>query len=117
MIRAATLLAGLLLVTACFGDAGYSVTVENGTDGTVTFFVDASNATPGSAMADGTRLMPSASSVDHWIEPSGPRDSRRVRVRALGVSGQQVYCHRFGWEELSQLRFHILLTAGVAECS
>jgi hypothetical protein len=107
----------VLLGAACIGDPGYSVTVENRTGATVTFFVEGVNARPGSAMADGTVLAAGADDVNHWVTPAGSRDERKATVRAVGPGGEQVYCHRFGFGDLSQLRFHIELKAGVSDCS
>ncbi|MDQ2912827.1 MAG: hypothetical protein M3T56_06180 [Chloroflexota bacterium] len=106
-----------LLLTGCFSDAGYSVTVENHTGTPVVFFVEGTNATPGSAMAEGTRLAPGAASVDHWIIPSGRLfDDRKAIVRARGLAGEQVYCHAFDFDELKRVRFRIALQPGVSEC-
>jgi hypothetical protein len=115
--RRRALLAAFLFIVGCFGDPGYSVTVENLTGATVIFFVEGVDARPGSAMAEGTRLEPAADDVDHWLVPSGSQDSRRATVRAVAVIGEQLHCHRFGWAELNQIRFHIELKAGVSDCS
>jgi hypothetical protein len=104
-------------LSACFSDPGYSVTVQNQTGNPIVFFVEGTNATPGSAMAEGTRLGPGAESVDHWIIPSGrPFDDRKATVRARGLAGEQVYCHAFKFDELKLIRFHIGVQAGVDEC-
>jgi hypothetical protein len=105
------------LIVGCIGDPGYSVTVENQTGTTVTFFVEDVNARPGSAMAEGTTLSPGADDVNHWLIPEGSRDPRRAKVRAVTTSGEQLYCHRVGWDELKQLRFHLELKSGVSDCS
>ena len=116
MGRAVAVLVASSFIVACFGDAGYSVTVENGTGATVTFFVEGVNARPGSAMAEGQKLAPGADDVNHWLVPEGSGDLRRATVRAVAVGGEQLYCHRFGWDELKQIRFHIELKAGIADC-
>jgi hypothetical protein len=104
-------------MVSCIGDPGYSVTVNNTTGETVTFFVEGVDALGGSAMAEGTRLGPAEDDVNHWRIPEGAGDLRRATVRAVGVGGRQVFCHRFGWDELQQLRFHIELKADVSECN
>lgn len=112
------LVAASVLLGGCFGDAGYSVTVENQSATLVVFFVEGTNATPGSAMAEGTRLQPGAESVDHWIIPSGrPFDDRKATVRARDLGGQQVYCHAFAFDELKRIAFHIGLKSGVSDCA
>ena len=116
MSPATAALAASLLIVGCIGDPGYSVTVENRTGATVTFFVDGVNARPGSAMVEGQRLAPGADNVNHWVIPDGSQDLRRATVRAVAVTGEQLYCHRFGFDELKQIRFHIELNAGVSDC-
>lgn len=119
MIRRWLRIAALILLagSGCFSDPGYDVTVENQTDTAVVFFVEGTNATPGSAMAEGTTLRPGGEKDAHWIIPSGrPFDNRKATVRARGVGGDQVYCRTFGFEDLKQIRFHIVLTAGVSDC-
>jgi ABC-type glycerol-3-phosphate transport system substrate-binding protein len=98
------------------GDPGYSVTVKNGTELTITYFVDDVGAKPGDAVADGVRLSPGADDVDHWLIPSGPQDNRRAKVRAMTSSGTVYYCHRFGFDELKKIQFNILIGPGVNDC-
>jgi hypothetical protein len=114
-VSRALLLAVATCTVGC--DLGYSVDVENRTGARVTYFVEGVNARPGSAMAEGTTLAHTEGHVSHWLVPSGSRDSRQATVRAVAVSGGQIYCHRFGWEELSRIRFRIELKAGVSDCS
>jgi hypothetical protein len=111
------LVAASALLGGCFSDAGYSVTVENQMGTVVVFFVEGTNATPGSAMWEGTKLQPGAESVDHWIIPSGPSDDKKATVRARDIGGHQVYCHAFAFDELRQIRFHIALKSGVSDCA
>lgn len=98
------------------GDAGYSVMTKNGSGVALTVFVDDVGAKPGTLAADGVRLEPGADFVDHWVVPSGPQDQRRAKVRAVTSAGDLYYCHGFGFEELKNLQFHILLGPGVSDC-
>jgi hypothetical protein len=114
-----TLLA-VVVVASCalrLGDPGYSVTTKNGADVPLTVFVDDVGAKPGTLAVDGVRLEPGADFVAHWVVPSGPQDARRAKVRANASSGGMYYCHQFTFDEMKNLRFHILLGPGVNDCN
>jgi hypothetical protein len=98
------------------GDPGYSMTVENGSNVPITFFVDGVGAQPGSGKADGVALAPGKDHVDHWLIPSDSRDTRRATIRAVDSAGAIVYCHRFSYDELDALRFHVRIVDGVNNC-
>ncbi len=115
----AAVLAGLVAASCgqpLFGDPGYSVIVKNGADEILTFYVDDVGAKPGQAVADGVRLSPGQEDVDHWLIPSDSQDKRRAKVRATTATGAVYYCHRFSFDELERIRFHILLGPGVNDC-
>jgi hypothetical protein len=110
-------LTSVLLAAGCFSDPGYSVTVQNQTDLPIRFVVEGTDATPGSAMAEGKTLSPGIESVDHWLVPSGrPEDARKARIRARTLDGTQVYCKSFSFQDLKEVRFHIDIRSGVSEC-
>jgi hypothetical protein len=105
-----TLAAGLSLASACvgFGDNSAEVRFHNATD-------VALNVYESDGRRNGpTKFVESGKTVtNQWVIPpvySGNIEGAPRQVQASTASGELVFCHRFGYDELQRLNWNIEIT-------
>ncbi|MDP9281443.1 MAG: hypothetical protein M3P38_05045 [Chloroflexota bacterium] len=103
----------VLLGSACRGDPGYSMFIENVTGEPVVVYEFGAYPTGDR----GFTLQPGETKVTHWFRPRDENDKQDTMVKAISGTGVVIFCRMYSYDRAKD-NFHwtIRIAGGVSEC-
>jgi hypothetical protein len=110
-LLAAILSASCWLAPAIPGDRSHDVTIANPSDASVILY-DVGREHPDQSRT----IAPHETKVTQWLVSADHSDSVTQKVEATDTNGNLIFCHRYTYNELTQLNWHVTLRPGQLEC-